>query len=222
LKIEITLDHSEVKAAISASLTAHGYTVPDDASFSIDLQGNVTVTVLSSAKSGGLTASHIADPGAPYSVRCVATCFGFKDPGDNGVGAFTDQTTGKPYDTNNDRLIGVSVPIPILWDTIGAQNYDLISHKSVVAGVIAIQTGKCIAAQIVDLGPGESVDGKHALLVGKDGVGHYLDLTAAACDSLGVKYDPATASHDVIWWLQDANGKPFAMKGLDAPKKVVS
>jgi len=38
-----------------------------------------------------------------HAVTCIATCFGYEDPGDNGNGAFGDNN-------NDPHLIGVSIP----------------------------------------------------------------------------------------------------------------
>jgi hypothetical protein len=215
MKIEITLDHSEVKAAISASLTAHGYTVPADASFVIDPQGNVTVTVLPSVVAPPPTTSPDVDPGPPFSLKCIATCFGFEDPGDNGVGAFIDPATEKPYNTANKTLIGASVPIPIVMATLGANAKEVASKYRVKVQA----NGRIAEAELVDLGPGESLNGQHALLEGKDGL-HALDMTYGLCEALGLKYDANSGSWPVTWWLEYA-GKPVAMKGLDAPRKTI-
>jgi hypothetical protein len=156
------------------------------------------------------------DPGPPFSLNCVATCFGYQDSGDKGVGAFTNPATNRPYYTNNSTLVGVAVPIPILDQTLGGLNSSTVAQYTV--GVIL--NGKSVTAPIVDVGPGRPVDGQHGLLAGKDGTLHALDMTCGLCTALGVKYDANASSYTVTWWIQDSSGKPVALKGLDAPKTL--
>src|ERR1700739_3615846 len=122
MKISYTLEKSDVKAAFELYLQNQGHPVQDSDQFSINPDGTATVLVtqIPSAPFLGLS----GDPGPRYSLKCVATCFGYEDPGDNGVGAFIDPATGKNYVTNNQTLVGVSVPIPILDATFGAVGLD--------------------------------------------------------------------------------------------------
>ncbi len=214
MKIEITLDHSEVKTAISAALTSKGYKVPPDASFAIDAQGNVTVEILVFPAPKPFTPqSHPSDPGHPYSLACVATCFGYQDPGDEGKGAWG-------ANTNNTTIVGVSVPIPILMATLGGAE---VAHvKGHTVSVISVESGNsAVSVDIVDKGPGADVNGKHGLLADKNGTLHALDLTYGLCEVLGVRYDADSGSYPVTWWIEDEIGHPLEMKGLDAPRKII-
>lgn len=148
------------------------------------------------------------DPGSPYSLHCEATTFGYSDPGDKGNGAWGDNN-------NNKTAIGVSVPIPIIRDSLGGT-----SSSHVMGHTVSLICGSRTLRklQIRDLGPGVTVDGQHGLLIGKDGVLHALDMTYGLCEALGVKYP---GSYRVTWWLEDPNGKAIELKGLDAPRKIV-
>jgi hypothetical protein len=225
MKISYTLEKSDVKAAFELYLQNQGHPVQDSDQFSINPDGTATVLV-TSAPSLGLGQQPVrtlpstsSDPGEGFSLKCIATCFGYLDPGDNGTGAFIDPSTGKNYLTNNQTLVGVSVPIPILDATFGAVGLD----RAVSQHSVTVMLGSAFkrGIPIVDEGPGESVGGQHGLLVGKDGVLHALDMTYGLCEALGVKYDANSASYEVTWWINDQNGAPVEMKGLDAPKKVV-
>lgn len=163
------------------------------------------------AKLAAPTHKVIGDPGAPFSITCVATCFGYKDAGDNGIGAWG-------LDTNNTTTVAASVPIPILEATCGGLTKAHVSKFK----VCVIANGKTVTGvEIGDEGPGESVEGKRGLIEGKDGVLHALDLTYGLCSALGLHYDANTASFTVTWWLEDCAGNPVEMLGLDAPKKII-
>lgn len=141
-----------------------------------------------------------------HVVTCIATCFGYKDPGDDGKGAFGDNN-------NDPKLVGVSIPIPIIKETIGYEA-ELVHKHSVMVKI----GDKVIKSRITDSGPGE----KGALIWGrKDGLGHVLDLNKGACDALGIKYDPVHASYKAQWWLVDEVGNVLEIKGLDAPRHYV-
>jgi hypothetical protein len=228
MKISYTLEKADVKAAFELYLQNQGHPVQDSDQFSINPDGTATVLVTQSPSAPSLgqgappvrTPSTLSDPGPPYSLKCVATCFGYEDPGDrNHTGAFIDPATGRNYDTGNTTLVGVSVPIPILDATFGAVGLD----RAVSQHSVTVMLGSAVkrGIPIVDEGPGESVGGQHGLLVGKDGVLHALDMTYALCEALGVKYDANSASYEVTWWIEDQAGHPVEMKGLDSPKKVV-
>jgi hypothetical protein len=247
MKVDIQISHAELKLAVAAWLISKGISMPPGALMVIDAFGNVTVDLDTAVEvppvqpvvpqvtiGPGLdhkttptplpeppfaieqpvVAPIIKDPGPKFSLKCVATCFGYNDPGDpTGTGAWG-------ANNNSQDAVGVSVPIPILEATLGGST--LTHVAGVTASVNCLDSGKSFAyADIRDKGPGDSVNGQHALLVGKDGVLHALDLTAGMCKELGVKYDPVSASYTVIWWLNDPNGVPLEMKGLDAPKKVI-
>jgi hypothetical protein len=157
----------------------------------------------------------LTDPGPPFSLSCIATCFGYDDKGDNGAG-ITNPVTNRPYYTNNQTLIGVAVPIPILEQTIGSLSpTNVVQYK-----VCLLVNGKSATAPIVDVGPGKTVDGQHGLLQERDGKLHALDMTCGLCNFLGVKYDADSASYPVRWWIENSSGKPLPLKGLDAPKAL--
>lgn len=212
--MKIQLDSDELKAAISAWLLAEGYRAASTSPMTLSADGIVTVDIGSVVGQGATPAAASSpDPGAPYSLKCIATHFGYNDPGDDGNGAWGTNT-------NNTTVVGVAVPIPILIATLGGVTVDHI--KGYTVSVICLDTGKFKPTiDIVDDGPGDSVDGQHGLLVGKNGVLHALDMTAGLCAQLGVKYDPVSGGSNVVWWICDPSGKPVAMKGLDAPKKIV-
>jgi hypothetical protein len=172
--------------------------------------GNVLVVVIKFIL--GLFKSSPATPVAPTGViSCVATCFGYEDPGDNGKGAWGD-------DNGLKTSCGVSVPIPIVLQSLGSTSKEVVKEHRVV-----VKLGSKVADfEITDLGPGESVNHQKGLIwERKANIGHLLDLTYGACEKLGVKYDANRGSWRVTYWIVDKNGNPIVLKGLDAPKYYV-
>src|SRR5258708_26270 len=189
----IQVPHAKVKLAIIAWLASKGTSVPADALMVIDAQGNVTIDLDTAIEVMPVlpvpvppitpplaptapAAPKSLDPGAPFSLHCIATCFGYQDPGDKGIGAWG-------HDNNNPTTVGGTVPIPILEATLGGVHASLVQGYTV--SVICLDSGKsALNVDITDDGPGASVDGKHGLLVGKDGVLHAFDMTCGLCKVL--------------------------------------
>lgn len=147
-------------------------------------------------------------PSTGTGTKCIATCFGYNDPGDNGIGAWGAKT-------NNKTLVGVSLPIPVVRETFGSTGEEVVKQHSVT-----VQIGDRVVSKmpIVDLGPGE----KGGLIWDKKAnVGHILDLTYGACEALGVKYDANSSSFSAEFWIVDASGKNVAIKGLEGTKYYV-
>lgn len=154
----------------------------------------------------------IGDPGSPYSLSCIGTCFGYEDPGDNGEGAWG-------LDTNNKTVVAASIPIPILMATCGSVKKADVSKYT----VSVIANGKTVInIQIGDEGPGFDVGGRHGLIAEANGTFHALDMTCGLCTALGLKYDANSGSYPVVWWMEDSSGNPVKLLGLDAPKKIVA
>lgn len=65
------------------------------------------------------TVGHMVTANPPYSATGIDTEFGYRDPGDNGIGFFTDPSTGRPYLTDNITLVGISLPREVLLSTFG-------------------------------------------------------------------------------------------------------
>jgi hypothetical protein len=121
------------------------------------------------------TPGHLVQVDPPFSITGQATEFGYKDTTDNGLGFFYDPATGKPYQTNNDVIRGVSLPREVLlstflkidsWKTEGiisvwSRNEDLL--RQWVDGnkpLVTIDSGGKSAADlpIVDAGPSAGTD----------------------------------------------------------------
>jgi peptidoglycan hydrolase-like protein with peptidoglycan-binding domain len=146
-------------------------------------------------------------PDASLGLSCVATCFGYQDPDDNGTGAFGDNN-------NNTTTVGVAVPIPIIRESMGY--IAAIVHKHTVT----VKHGDKVLSgiRITDAGPGE-----HGMLIQEKATRrlHALDLTFAMCERLGVKYNASSGSFPVTYWIVNEHGQPIPIKGLDAPKHYV-
>src|SRR5215475_3727073 len=84
-----------------------------------------------------------------HTINCVATCFGYEDPGDNGRGAWGDNN-------NNRTTVGVSVPPPILIGTLGGMSSDIV-HSHTVTVWCGTRSVKNV--RITDEGPAERIDG---------------------------------------------------------------
>jgi hypothetical protein len=79
-------------------------------------------------------------------IKPGASIFGYRDPEDNGVGAWGTST-------NNTTTVGVSLPISVLTSVFG--NADAAKGK--VIEVYNPNTGKTVLAPIVDKGPSTNV-----------------------------------------------------------------
>jgi len=99
------------------------------------------------------------------ATPALATTFGYKDPEDNGVGAWGDVT-------NRPDVHGVSLPIPVLKQQFGDPNK---AHGQLVR-VTNPETGQSIVAPIVDKGPADWVVARQ---------GNTIDLTHATNAAIG-------------------------------------
>ena len=148
-----------------------------------------------------------------HTIMCIATCFGYDDPGDDGKGAWGD-------DNNNTTTVGVSVPPPILLATLGSlAEHTVHSHTATV-----VCNGRQVKnVRITDDGPGERIDGVWHLLWSRSAnQGHLLDFTYGLCHLLGVKYDARSGSFKAGYWIEDSQGNPLVPKGLDAPRYYIT
>ncbi len=133
-------------------------------------------------------------PGIPFSVTGQATIFGLdyharNDRTDNGVGAFG-------YNTRDPRLIGCSLPIPVLLQSIGRENFGLIRRRQYLVSIHSHYSGKTITGvPIVDEGPAMWT-------------GNCIDLTYGAVQAIG-DHDNAICTY----WILGADGKPVQIKG---------
>jgi hypothetical protein len=146
---------------------------------------------------------------AIHTITCVATCFGYQDPGDDGHGAFGDEN-------NNKTTVGVSIPPSIIRETIGSFHADVVHAHTVT---VMCNDRIIRNVRITDDGPGELVDHVWHLLWSRTGdIGHLLDFTYGLCEKLGVKYDARLGSFRAAYWIEDSQGLPPVPKGLDAPR----
>lgn len=118
-------------------------------------------------------------------TKGVATTFGYKDSGDNGVGAWGDKT-------NNPDVKGVSLPIETLRQHFGNENK---AHGKMVE-VTNPETGITKVYPIVDKGPAKWV---------VDRQGPTIDLTHAANQELG-----GTGKTPMTWRIVDGAETPPA------------
>src|SRR5262245_15217355 len=135
MKILVTITPEELNQAVTVWLQSQGHTIPPSADLTVKI---------------GKDPSIIEFPDGE-GLSCIATCFGYDDPEDNGRGTWG-------ANTNNTTLVGVGLPIPIIIGTLGS------IHVSAVRGhqvKVKAGTGKIVTADIVDLGPGEEVNGRH-------------------------------------------------------------
>lgn len=148
-----------------------------------------------------------------HIIQCVATCFGYEDPGDNGRGAFGDNN-------NNRETIGVSVPPPIILNTIGSFHADVVHTHTVT---VMCNNRILRNVRITDDGPGEYIDHTWHLLWSHSGdIGHLLDFTYGLCEKLGVKYDARLGSFRASYWIENSQGIPLIPRGLDAPRYYIT
>lgn len=114
----------------------------------------------------GLFDDLLADgDGKTNATPAIATTFGYKDPEDNGVGAWGDVT-------NRPDVHGVSLPIAVLKQQFGDENK---AHGKLVR-VTNPDTGDSIVAPIVDKGPADWVVARQ---------GNTIDLTHATNKAIG-------------------------------------
>ena len=114
----------------------------------------------------GLFDDLLADgDGKTNATPAVATTFGYKDPEDNGVGAWGDVT-------NRPDVHGVSLPIPVLKQQFGDENK---AHGQLVK-VTNPDTGQSVVAPIIDKGPADWVVARQ---------GNTIDLTHATNKAIG-------------------------------------
>lgn len=108
--IKVWLESKGLKsdAGISFSVEAVGVTAP---SLPVTPIQPIQVPIVALQPGRAIT----VDP--PLSATVEATNFGFRDPGDNGIGFFTNPVTGAEYRTNNATLIGASLPREVLLST---------------------------------------------------------------------------------------------------------
>ena len=109
---------------------------------------------------------NVTPPQIPFSVTGRSTIFGLNfdgsiDPTDNGKGAFG-------YYTRDKSLIGCSLPIPILEQSIG--NDEAIWEKKFTVSILSHVTGKYLRlVPVVDKGPavwtGNAIDCTYGLTV---------------------------------------------------------
>jgi hypothetical protein len=130
---------------------------------------------------------NVTPPQIPFSVTGRSTIFGLNfdgsiDHADNGQGAFG-------YNTRDKSLIGCSLPIPILEQSIGKENYGFIRNREFTVSILSHVTDKYIRlVPIVDMGPAEWT-------------GNLVDLTYGATEALG--------HHDngvVTLWITEPQG----------------
>jgi hypothetical protein len=158
-----------------------------------------------------------ADP--PFSATGIDTEFGYKDVGDNGIGFFIDPATGKPYDTNNQTLVGISLPREVLMSTFVGQDdwrtrptLDVWKEN---ASLVQEFARKHKITANVD-GGGKSLRGIPLVDAGPTRTtGNLVDLTDAAATALG------TGGKAICTFELLKDGVPMELRGIDFVKGIV-
>ena len=129
-------------------------------------------------------------------VQGRATIFGLNwdashDKGDNGEGYFG-------YNTRDQSLVGVSLPIAVINGTIGNyKDHEIIKRIKSKAFQVKVKahTGKEIVAPIVDVGPAKWTH-------------NAIDLTFGATRALGLRDNSV-----VTYWVIDHEGNTVPIHG---------
>lgn len=213
LQDKLTISPAELKQILAAYLHGLGFDA-SNAVFTEDSTGTVTVEI---DKDLGAAANVVvpepavtptaAYPVSPFSVTGRATCFGFEDKGDNGIGFFNDPATGKPYETNNKTIVGVAIPEEVLMSTLGllgkwAQNAEAVQKwHADNSPKVKVWSAKGITAvaDLVDVGPSAFT-------------GNALDRTYGLCEAIGEVYDANSGSSTNTYSLL-VGGNPVEIKG---------
>jgi hypothetical protein len=165
------------------------------------------------------TPGHFVQVDPPFSLTGRATIFGLewsgaKDSQDNGEGFFKDTSTGKPYNTQDKKLQGVSLPREVMLSTFGISDewrtrsisvvwkekaYDLQKYVSDNAPLITIDSNGRSVSQVPLVDAGPSAYTKNA-----------IDLTYATAHALYTEGD-AQATYMIV----GKDGKPIEIKGWD-------
>jgi hypothetical protein len=141
------------------------------------------------------------------------------DAGDNGEGFFTDPSTGKPYATRNETLVGCSLPREVMLSTFGISDdwrsaaiKDVWeSHHSAVQDYVTankpllyVDSGghTLQLAPLVDAGPAA-------------GTNNGLDLTYRSAHLIDTQ-GKALVTYKIV-----VNGSPIPIKGWDSTKRRV-
>jgi hypothetical protein len=167
---------------------------------------------------------HMVTVDPPFSVTGRATMFGLnydgsRDQSDNGIGFFRDHTTGRPYNTRDEGLVGCSLPREVMlstflsidtWKTVGidpiwardgsnVQNYVTTNRP-----LITIDSGGKTASNVplVDAGP-------------TAGTGNAIDLTFAVAHQLGTK-GAALATYEIL-----VDARPVEIRGWNWKRRKV-
>jgi hypothetical protein len=145
---------------------------------------------------------HMITANPPMSATGQMTQFGYQDPGDNGIGFFTDPSTGTGFNTNNATIMGASIPREMLLSTFhisddwripslsdentsvvwshhaGAVRQYALDHKVTVN----IDSGGLSARSITLMDAGPEAIGPHGVCIG-----NVLDCTFALANELNTQ-----------------------------------
>jgi hypothetical protein len=241
MKIDYSLSPEELKSAVEQYLVSLGHPVAATDSFVLNPDGTVTVEIAQDAPqsivpvkqvptiqpiktpvapTSGLQKGNWVTLDPPYSVTGSGTMFGLDWNGsidvlDNGQGFFIDPATGKPYNTQNKTLEGVSLPREVmlssflhvdLWDTDGItlvwSKYASMLRQWVLGGnkpLITIDSGgNSVTEQpLVDAGPTADT-------------GNAIDLTYATAHALN------THGKAICTYMIQVAGKPIEIRGWNS------
>jgi hypothetical protein len=227
------LGPARLKIAIEHYMASIGKPVTDADTFTVGPDGTVTVVITEPDKTATsipipastlpvaafLAAGHMVVANPPFSATGIDTEFGYKDPGDNGIGFFIDPATSEPYDTNNKDLVGISLPREVLLSTFGISD-DWRTEETLTVWKKFATTVQILARSFkitanVD-GGGKSLRGIPLVDVGPTRTtGNLVDLTDAAAIALG------TGGKAVCTFELLKNGVPMELKGIDFAKGIV-
>ena len=162
------------------------------------------------------TPGHTVTVDPPLSVTGRATMFGLNwdgstDTSDNGMGFFTDPSTGRPYNTRNRELAGCSLPREVMlstflsidsWKTAGIGQIWAHNCSSVQRYVtdnkplITLDSGGKTASNVPLVDAGPSAD-----------TGNSIDLTYAVAHQLNTEGE-ALATYEIL-----VDGNPLEIRG---------
>jgi hypothetical protein len=144
--------------------------------------------------------------GSITSATGRSTAFGLNyngsvDEQDNGQGFFVDPSTGKPYNTRDPKLVGFSLPISVVNQSIG-NRWDPQVQARISSGEYKVKAttpdGKSVVGPMVDVGPAAWT-------------GNAIDTTKGAADALGLQ-DNSRLTYQIL----DKNNNPIPIQGNNA------
>jgi hypothetical protein len=240
MKTTYELTPAELKIIIKGWMKSAGISVYANDTFDIGPGASITISVESPIPGETVTPvtppvvpatpGHMITANPPMSATGQMTQFGYQDPGDNGIGFFTNPATGQSFDTNNATVMGASLPREILMSTFhisddwripslsdantsivwgnhaGAVRQYALDHKVTVN----IDSGGLSARSITLMDAGPEAIGPHGVCIG-----NVLDCTYALAHQLNTQ-GKALGTVEVL-----VDGVPVPILGWNAVNACV-